>query len=191
MPEPPRPPDPDPDPFEPFEVVERERVYDSKWCALRRDRLRLPDGALQEYHVFEVPDAAVAVPLLPDGRIVLLWQHRHPHGRTHWEIPAGRIAVGEDPADAARREVLEETGFGAGALERLPGFYPLNGISGHYAHAFVARDCERVAAPTPEAAERFSVHVLERERVLALLRAGELADGFTALTLFYWLESER
>ena len=93
----------DPPPFPAFGVHDSERVYDSHWCGLRRDTVVLPDGKHQEYHVFEIPDAIVVVPELADGRLVLIGQYRYPHGRTPWEVPAGRISEGEDPAVAAVR----------------------------------------------------------------------------------------
>jgi 8-oxo-dGTP pyrophosphatase MutT (NUDIX family) len=175
----------DPRAFDPFEVASTERLYDSSWCGLRRDQIRLPGGRLQEYHVFEIPSAVAVVPVLPDGSIVMLWQFRHPHGKTHWEIPAGRIDDGETPADAARRELLEETGYGPGTLERLCSFHPCNGISPHQAHIFVARDCERLADPTPDLSERIAVHVKGPEEVLERLRRGDFEDGFTSLALFH------
>lgn len=179
-------PDPDPPPFEPHVVLRTERVYDSPWCGLRRDHLRLEDGAEQEYHVFEVPDAVCVVPETADGRIAMIWQHRHPHGRSHWEVPAGRIHDGERPEVAGAREVLEETGHRVGRMDPLPSFYPINGISGHFCHLFVARGCVPVAEPDLEAAERISVHVTDREEVRRRLLAGEYADGFTALALLWY-----
>jgi len=174
--------------FDPFGLHESERIYDSSWCGLRRDTVILPNGRHQEYHVFEVGDAAVVVPVLPDGSIVLLGQYRYPHGKTHWEVPAGRIGPGETPAGAIGRELLEETGYEAGKLMPLPGFYPTNGISAHYAHAFYALDCERVAAPKPEDSEQIVVQVHTQDEVRQLLRAGMIQDGFTALSLLYYLD---
>lgn len=175
----------DPPPFEPFPVERSEQLYDSPWCGLRRDWLRLADGREQEYHVFEVTDAVVVVPFLPDGRVVMIWQYRHPHGRSHWEVPAGRLHAGEDPAVAAVRELREETGYAPGRVEALPGFFPINGISAHYAHAFVAHDCELAGEPEPEDSERIAVRVLGRDEVERRLHAGGIADGFTALALLY------
>jgi len=177
----------DPPPFPPFEVARSERIYDSHWCGLRRDELRLPDGALQEYHVFEVSNAVTVVPVRSDGSIVMIGQYRYPHGKTHWEIPAGRLHEGESPAAAAERELREETGHVAGKLLPLPGFYPTNGISAHYAHAFVALDCEERHQLELDPSEQLVVRVFTQREVEALLDAGLVADAFTALPLLYYL----
>ena len=147
--------------------------------------IRLDDGQLQEYHVFEISPAVCVVPVLPDGSIVMLWQYRYPHGETHWEIPAGRIGEGESPEQAVARELREETGYAAGSLERVAGFYPTNGISPHYAHVFIAHDCRFEGQPELDGTERLVVRTLPRDEVERRLRRGDFADGFTALALFY------
>jgi 8-oxo-dGTP pyrophosphatase MutT (NUDIX family) len=175
----------DPPPFAPFPTLESRHVYDSDWCRLRRDVVDLGSGRPQEYHVFEVPDAVVVVPELADGRLVLIGQYRYPHGRTHWEVPAGRIGPGETLEAAARRELLEEAGCSAGELAPLPGFWPINGISDHYVHAFSARGCRLAGEPTPDASERILPRAFSPEEVRALLHAGRIADAFSALALYH------
>lgn len=174
----------DPEPLVPFPVVASERVYDSRWCGLRRDLVRLADGSVQEHHVFEVGEAVAIVPLLPDGRVLLLWQYRHALGRSHWEIPAGRLHAGEAPEAGAARELSEETGHAAERLERLQGFFPISGISAHHAHLFVAHGCRETGRGTAhEASERMSLHALAPEVVLARLREGAIEDGFALVGL--------
>ena len=182
---------PEPEHIEPLQVNASERIYDSPWVGLRRDWLQIGEGKRQEHHVIEISDAVVVLPLRSDGKIVLVGQYRHPNGRTHWELPAGRLNDGEDPAEGALRELLEETGHKAGALSPLPGFYPTNGISSHYAHAFVATGCEEVSEPQLDPAERLIPRCFSREEVEAHLDAGGFADVFTSVTLMYWLRLER
>lgn len=176
-----------PAPFEPYVVDSSERIYDSYWCGLRRDQLRLPDGRLQEYHVFEIANAVAVVPLTKDGDVLMLAHYRHPAGTTGWETPAGRIHEGESPEDAARRELREETGYEAGRLVPLPGFHPTGGISAHYAHAFCALDCERVGELDLDDCERLRLERMPLAEAEALLDSGAIADAFTALPLAYVL----
>ena len=177
----------EPRPFAAFPVLSSQRIYQSRWCGLRRDVLELPDGREQEYHVVEIPDAAVVVPVLHDGSIVLIGQYRYPHGKTHWEVPAGRMVSGEPPEEAALREVREETGYRPRTLVPLPGFYAANGITAHYAHAFAALDCEKVGAQALDPCEQILVRTFTRDEVERLLDAGRIQDGFTAISLMYYL----
>ena len=176
-----------PPPFSPLEKTGSERLYDSVWCGLRRDDLLLPDGTRSDHHVFEVVDAVVVVPVLASGDLVLIGQYRYPHGLTRWEVPAGRMSAGETPRETAERELREESGCAAGRWVEIPGFYPLNGISPHWVHAFVALDCERVGDPALDPTERILPRVFRRDDVLQLLGAGRIVDGFSALALFYYL----
>jgi ADP-ribose pyrophosphatase len=173
-------------PFAPFPVAGSERIYDSPWVALRRDRIRVAPATEQEYHVVEIEPAVCVVPELESGDLALIWQLRHPHGKTHWEVPAGRLHAGEAPAEGAARELREETGLVADSIEPLGSFYPTNGISAHYAHAFVARGCRAAMEPELDAAERLTVHAIGREAVRRRLLAAGFEDAFTALALFYY-----
>ncbi|HRV81812.1 MAG TPA: NUDIX hydrolase, partial [Planctomycetota bacterium] len=130
--------------------------------------------------------------ITPEDEIVLIEQFRIPLQKRVIEIPAGIVGdepehLGESLADTARRELLEETGYRAGSLHALPGFYPTGGISAHYAHAFWAKDCVWQQPTQHEDAEQIFVRLFSRGEIEALLDAGRLADAFTALPLLYWL----
>jgi ADP-ribose pyrophosphatase len=173
-------------PFEPFPVASTARVYDSHWCALDRDVIELPNGELGEYHIFRVPDAVAVVPVTTDGEMIMIWQHRHPHGKTHWEIPAGRCEDNESLATSAKRELEEETGHSAGQLIKLASYYPINGISDHKAHIYLALDCEPCEGGLNlDEGERIIVSKRSQASVKSALAAAEFEDGFTAIALFY------
>ena len=176
---------PNPEPFPPFETVSSKRIYDSWWVGLRRDEYRLPGGGVREHHVVEISDAVCVVPVRSDGKIVLIGQARYAHGKTHWEVPAGRLEDGESAMDGAARELMEETGYVAGQWIELPGFYPLNGISAHWCHAFVAMGCEEKCEPNLDAGERIVVQTFEQDSVSRLLDEGRIEDGFSALALMH------
>jgi len=181
----------DPEPFAPFERVRSDRIYDSSWVGLRCDIVRRDDGPEREYHVVEITDAVAIVPVRADGSIVLVGQYRYPHGRTHWEIPAGRLHAGESALDGAVRELREETGHVAASYEPLHGFYPVNGISAHWAHLYVAHGCQRVGELALDELEQLVVRTFSRADVEALLDAGRFADGFTALAILQYLRRAR
>lgn len=172
-----------PDPFSPFEVISTQRIYDSTWVGLRRDLLRLDNGAQQEYHVVEIPDAVCVLPVRADGRVILIGQYRYPHGKTHWECPAGRLEPGEDPAAGALRELREETGYGAGSLAALPGFYPVNGISDHWSHLFAATGCTLEGEQRLDPSERIVVRDFSPAEARELVSSGLIQDGFTRIAL--------
>ena len=102
-------------------IVHGERViYDSEWVRLSLADVEVPGGRRFEHHVVrQITPAAGVIVVNDDNEILLLWRHRFISDTWGWEIPAGRADPGESLDDAARREVLEETGWEAGPLTRI------------------------------------------------------------------------
>src|SRR5262245_50627669 len=136
------------------------------------------------------PGASAVVPLLsdatgPDPVVLLLRQYRYATGGELWEIPAGRLAhPGEDPAECARRELLEEAGMRAGALRRLTTIWTTPGFTDEAIHLFLATDLKQ-EAPQREHDEFITVEPKPLSEVLQLIERGELRDAKTALAILY------
>ncbi len=130
--------------------------------------------------------------MLHDGRILMIGQYRYPHGiaRTGSSPPAASRPA-SCPETAAIASSSRRPATGRELARALPGFYPTNGISAHYAHAFVAHGCQRAGVQQLEPSERILLRAFERGEVEALLDAGRILDAFAALPLLYYLRSRR
>lgn len=169
-------------------TVHGERsLYESDWMQLRLADVELPGGRRFEHHVLRTPaQAAGAVVHDPDRGVLLLWRHRFITDAWGWEIPAGRIDAGEDPAAAAAREVEEETGWRPGPLTPLCRFAVASGITDHTMNLFLADGATHVGDPTdPSEAER--VEWLPLPAVRDALATGRIPDGPTLAGLAYAL----
>ncbi len=136
----------------PFEVIDSHETARDWNLALRRDRVRWPDGSEADYRVVEGPSAVFVVPYLQNGFTVLVRQWRHTWHSTSWEVPAGTLEPGEEPLACAQRELREEAGLIAGewtSLGTTRGTAALTGVQ----HLFLARALRRVQR-TPEPYER-------------------------------------
>lgn len=136
---------------EPPVVLASELGYAGKHLHIRRDRVRLPTGRDTVREVLEHPGAVAILPLTTDGRLLLIRQYHHPIGQSLLGIPAGTMEPNEDPADTARRELEEETGYTAGHLTRLASYFTSPGYTSEEMILYRADDCRPMGgAPNPD-----------------------------------------
>lgn len=128
------------------------------------------------------PGAVVVVPILDDGRIVLIRNHRVALGEQLWECCAGTIEPPEAPVVCAGRELIEETGYRAATLVPLGWFYTTPGLTDERMHAFVATGLTHIGQDL-EDDESILVEALPAERVLGLIASGELRDAKSMLAI--------
>ncbi len=141
-------------------------------------RLRLPNGSEGEWECVRHPGGAMAIPVTPEGKLVLVRQYRFAICARLLEFPAGTLEPGEDPSETIAREIEEETGYRAGQWQSLGSFPLAPGYSDEYIHAFVARDLEKLAAPPPQDEdEDIEVILQSPEEFEAAIRAGVLVDA--------------
>lgn len=133
------------------------------------------------------PGAAVVLPVLPDGSIVFIRQYRFAVGDTIYELPAGTLEEGEDPAVCAARELTEETGYTARSIVRLGGCYTAPGTSDEYIHCFLATGLA-AGAQALDQHEEIDVEVVPDPLARQMVLDGTICDAKTVATLaLHWL----
>jgi ADP-ribose pyrophosphatase len=166
-----------------WRTLGREYLYESPWFAFRIDAVELPSGARIEYGVLESGGFAAVVPVTREGDVVLVRQWRQPLDAFTLELPSGGVDVGEEPEPAARRELFEETGYGAEKLEYLTSVHMSTGRSTEVCHLFRCEAVRDERGPQPEATEFIQVVEVPFEEALGLASGGEITDAATVLGL--------
>jgi ADP-ribose pyrophosphatase len=147
------------------------------------EAVTLPNGAEIELEILRHPGAAAVVPLHADGTVTLIRQYRHAAGGMIWEIPAGKLEPGEDPAECAARELEEEAGVHCAQIRLLTTLHTTPGFTDEVIHLFLATELSDVPA-RPEADEVIERHQVAGAEALAMVRRGEITDGKTICALF-------
>jgi ADP-ribose pyrophosphatase len=162
-----------------WRVLESEYLSRRPWLTVRRERLQMPNGrVIPEFYVLEYPDWVNTIALTRDGRFVLVRQYRHGLGEMSLELCAGvRDPDDASPLDAARRELLEETGYGRGEWQEYMVLSPNPGSQNNLVHCFLATNVERVADQHLEGSEDITVHLLTLDELRALLASGRLKQA--------------
>ena len=161
-------------------------VYESPYVWLGQVDVGLPGGERFWHDVIRLHRAVVMV--LVDGadRVLLLWRHRFVQDRWGWEVPGGLVDEGEEPAEAARRELEEETGYRAGRVEQLIMFQPRAGTVDAEYFVYVGRDPERVGEPT-EVNEAVRMEWVPLASVPGMIAAGEIWNAGSLVALLRFL----
>jgi ADP-ribose pyrophosphatase len=131
------------------------------------------------------PGAVAILPLVDQGHVCLLRNHRPAVGETLWEIPAGTLEPNEALERAAERELAEETGYRAARWRKLLEFYPSPGVLSERTHLFVA-EVLTAGQSRPEADENLEPHVVAWEQALAWALDGTIRDAKTLIALLFW-----
>jgi ADP-ribose pyrophosphatase len=157
----------------------RKIVYESSWVNLYLDRVEFPGGNIvEEHHLLDFSRQSVAAIVENDRREILFVQaYRYTTESAEWEIPAGRIEVEEPVLEAARREVLEESGYTTDGHEIFYSYYPMYGIANQIFHLVRCRAVELAGEFDPE--EIHQIGWFSREQALEMIRNRTIKDGYT------------
>jgi len=172
-------------------ALSRQIVHTGWLFSVERIELAADDGGpTMTREVVRHPGAVAVVPVLDDGRLVLIRNYRIAVEDWLLELCAGKLEAQEDPAAAARRELEEETGHAAEELESLGTFYTSPGFADEIMHVFEARQLRTVPRRL-ERGEHIEVVTMSVEELFEAIAAGRIRDGKTLAGLLLWLRRRR
>ncbi|HEX8458861.1 MAG TPA: NUDIX hydrolase [Pyrinomonadaceae bacterium] len=169
----------------PWTLISTKRIYDNNWISVREDSVVRPDGERGIYGVIHFKNIAIGVLAVEADFIYLVGQYRYPLERYSWEIPEGGCAEGEDPLDAARRELAEETGLRARNWRKLGEAHLSNSVSDELAIWYVATELTQ-GERRPEGTEQLQIRRVSFDEALRMTMHGEITDAISQLAIMQY-----
>jgi ADP-ribose pyrophosphatase len=170
---------------EKVKVLKSEVIFSGKSFGVRRDELIEPSGVRTVREVVTHPGSVVVLPVLPDGKIVLVRQYRHATGRYLWELVAGRMEKGENPQSGAARELIEETGYRAKKLTVFLEVFPTPGFLEERMYILLAKGLSAGEA-APEEDEKLEVGRYSKKQLEEMIRTGAMQDAKSIAGLLFY-----
>jgi ADP-ribose pyrophosphatase len=168
------------------QILSSTTVYEGRVFGIRRDEVIEPSGVRTTRELITHPGSVVVLPVLPDGRILLIQQYRHAARQYLWELVAGRIDGGEAPKAAAARELIEETGYRATKFRIILDVFPTPGFLEERMYILLAEGLTAGKAE-PEEDEKIISRAYNRKQLEEMIRNGKLRDAKSiAGILFYF-----
>ena len=167
-------------------ILKSKVLYTGKVFRLQRDTVIEPGGVRANRDIIVHPGSVVVLPIFEDGRVLLIRQYRHTVGDFLWELVAGRKEPDESPGVAARRELLEETGYTARRLRKLLRIIPTPGFVKEWMWIFAAEGLVEGAAQ-PEDDEKITPRIFTLKQVDTMIRSGRLRDAKSIAGLLYYM----
>ena len=167
-------------------ILSSQTIYDGKVFGIRRDELIEPSGVRTTREVITHPGSVVVLPVLPDGRILMIQQYRHAAKQYLWELVAGRIDGGETPLHAAARELIEETGYRATKFRIFLDVFPTPGFLEERMFLLLAEGLTPGKA-SPEDDEKIISRAYNHKQLEEMIRTGKLRDAKSIAGILYYL----
>ena len=166
-------------------VVSSKLVYKGPIFTVRRDIVSEPSGVKTMREMISHSGSVVVMPVLDNGKIVLIRQYRHAARQYLWELVAGRMDPGENIKQAAARELIEETGLRAKKMRVFLNFWPSPGFLEEKMFVLIAEGVTQGKAE-PEEDEKIEAKAFSRAELEKMLRTGVLRDGKTISSLLFY-----
>lgn len=170
-----------------WELLGSEYLIRRPWLTARRDRLRLPNGRIhEEYYILEYPEWVNVIAITKEGEFVMVEQYRHGLGDVFVELCAGVVEEGEDPLEAAKRELKEETGFSGGEWRLINKICQNPASCTNYAYCYVAEGVELTDSQHLDATEDVAVKKLTEQQLIEMLRQDKIKQSLMLAPLWHY-----
>jgi ADP-ribose pyrophosphatase len=160
-----------------FKAGDGKTVY----IDLYQDKVRTPKANIITYTKYHASDVVIVVPFLGRGRLLMIRQFRYPIGKVLLEFPADHVDRGEDPLDTARRELDEETGYGAKKVEYVYSYHPSVSRTRQSVHVFRATGLARSSATKHDSGEQISMEKVTIKQLRQLIAKGKVENAGTLI----------
>lgn len=171
-----------------WKILSSEYLVRAPWAVLRKDSCEMPNGHIvPEYYVLEYPNWVSVVGVTTENEIILVKQYRHGVGKSILEIPGGVIDEGEDSLTAAKREMLEETGYQFDSFDKICELYPNPATSNNKNTTYLALGGKKVQEQELDTQEDIDVMIVSIDEVKALVLQNKIGQSLHTSSLFYAL----
>lgn len=171
-----------------WKTLSSEYLFRRPWLTARRDCVELPDGRVfDEFYILEYPTWVNVIATTTDGRYVMVRQYRHGLQEVMPELCAGCVEPGEEPMAAARRELLEETGYAGGVWRAADVLSANPTANNNLCHTFIAEGVTLQAEQRLDPSEDIAVELHSRDEVMGMLERGEIKQALMAAPLWHHL----
>ena len=167
-------------------ILSSEMIYQGRVFGLRRDEVLEPSGVRTTREVVTHPGSVVVLPVLPDGKIVMVRQYRHATREYLWELVAGRKEPEETPKQGAARELLEETGYRAKRFKIFLDVFPTPGFLEERMYLLLAEGLTAGEAQ-PEEDEKIEVRAFKLKELKQIIKSGRMRDAKSIAGILYYL----
>ena len=171
--------------IKPWPIIESTKDSGTGLFSITTNRCRSPRTDQEhDFYVIDFPNWVQVIPITPDDQIVMVRQCRHGCGRVFLELPGGLIDKNDlSPDQAAKRELLEETGYCTENLMLLTRIYPQPAVLSNMGLTYMAREVKKVAEPNLDATEDTEVCLVKLQEIPEMIRGEEINHGQTVMAL--------
>ncbi|MEO6134426.1 MAG: NUDIX hydrolase [Ginsengibacter sp.] len=172
-----------------WKIVSSEYLSKHQYFTARKDKCETPSGKIiDEYFVVELPPSACAVAITKEGEVLMVKQYRHPIAETILELPGGFVDENEDPTNAMRRELKEETGYGFSNITLVGKVAANPGVLNNYTYLFLAQDGVKTGEQELDKNEELTPELISIEELKTLFLENKIVQSLHVSCIFYALK---